>query len=121
DGDSFDLPMHMKANAGKKVEATDRERFGALDLQKELSPAMHVARDKGIPPFLILHIVDPDHPETQAQAARFAQELRAAGVPTRTHGAAGKDHSTLNNDLGLPDDKPTRELFEFLSEVNRRK
>ena len=113
DGDSFDLPMHEKANAGNKVAATDRERFGALESQKELSPVMHVARDKGIPPFLILHVVDPDHPETQAQAARFGQALRAAGVPTRTHGAAGKDHTTLNNDLGLPDDKPTRELLEF--------
>jgi acetyl esterase/lipase/pimeloyl-ACP methyl ester carboxylesterase len=120
DGDSHDLPMHMKANAGKKVAATDRERFGAEDLQKELSPAMHVAKGKNIPPFLILHIVDPDHPETQAQAERFAQVLRAAGVPVRTHGAAGKDHSTLNNDLGLPDDMPTQEMFAFLSQVSRR-
>jgi acetyl esterase/lipase len=112
--------MHMKANAGKKVAATDRERFGAEDLQKELSPVMHVAKGKNIPPFLILHIVDPDHPETQAQAERFAQVLRAAGVPVKTHGAEGKDHSTLNNDLGLPDDKPTQEMFEFLSQVSRR-
>jgi acetyl esterase/lipase len=120
DGDSHDLPMHMKANAGKQVEAADRERFGAEGLQKELSPVMHVANGKNIPPFLILHIVDPGHAETQAQAERFAQALRAAGVPVKTHGAAGKDHSTLNNDLGLPDDKPTEEMFEFLSRVSRR-
>lgn len=119
DGDSHDLPMHMKANAGKKVEATDRERFGGENLQQELSPVTHVARGKNVPPFLILHIVDRDHPETQAQAERFAQVLRAAGVPVKTHGAAGKDHSTLNNDLGLPDDKPTVELIEFLSRVSR--
>jgi acetyl esterase/lipase len=115
DGDSYDLPMHVKANAGKKVAATDRERFGAENLQKELSPVLHVAKGKHIPPFLILHIVDPDHPETQVQAERFAQALRAAGVWAKTHGAAGKDHSTLNNDLGLPDDKPTQAMFEFLS------
>jgi arylformamidase len=120
DGDSHDLPMHMKANARKKVEATDRERFGGENLQKELSPVTHVAGGKHIPPFLILHIVDRDHPETQSQAERFAQVLRAAAVPARTYGAAGKDHSTLNNDLGLPDDKPTSELFEFLSRVSRR-
>ncbi len=76
DGDSHDLPMHMKANAGKKVAATDRARFGAENLQKDLSPVMHVARGKNIPPFLILHIVDPDHPETQAQAERLARVLR---------------------------------------------
>jgi hypothetical protein len=69
---------------------------------------------------LILHIVAPDHPETQAQAERFAHVLRAAGVPLRTHGAAGKDHNTINNDLGLPDDKPTQARFEFLSQVSRR-
>jgi hypothetical protein len=34
DGDSFDLPMHVKANAAHRVAATDRERFGAMDLQK---------------------------------------------------------------------------------------
>jgi acetyl esterase/lipase len=117
DGDSYDLPLHMKANAGKKVEATDRERFGDENLQKELSPVLHIAKGKNIPPFLILHIVDADHPETQAQAERFAQALRAAGVWVKTHGAAGKDHSTLNNDLGLPDDKPTQEMFEFLISV----
>ena len=121
DGDSFDLPMHVKANAGTRVAATDRERFGGEDLQKELSPVMHIAKGKSIPPFLLLHVVDPAHPETQAQAARFAQTLRAAGVPAKTYGAAGKDHNTLNNDLGLPDDKPTRALFEFLGEVTHRK
>jgi arylformamidase len=120
DGDSHDLPMHVKANADKKVAATDRERFGAEDLQKELSPVMHVAKGKNIPPFLILHILDRDHPETQAQAERFAQVLREAGVSVSTHGAAGKDHSTLNNGLGLPDDKPTQEMFAFLSQVSQR-
>jgi acetyl esterase/lipase len=120
DGDSFDLPMHVKANAGKKVAAADKERFGDETLQKELSPVIHVAKGKNIPPFLILHIADRDHPETQAQAERFAQALRAADVSVKTHGAAGKDHSTLNNDLGLPDDKPTQAMFEFLSQVNRR-
>jgi hypothetical protein len=89
-------------------------------LQKELSPVTHVARGKNIPPFLVLHVVGPDHAETQTQAERLARVLRAAGVPVRTHGAAGKDHSTLNSDLGLPDDKPTQEVFEFLSQVSRR-
>lgn len=120
DGDSHDLPMHMKANAGKKVAATDRERFGDEKLQKELSPVTHVAKGKNIPPFLIFHIVDRDRPETQAQAEIFAQTLRAADVPVKTHGAAGKDHNTLNNDLGLPDDQPTQAMFEFLGQVSRR-
>jgi hypothetical protein len=28
--------------------------------------------------------------------------------------AEGKVHWTINSDLGLPDDKPTKALFEFL-------
>jgi arylformamidase len=120
DGDSHDLPMQVKAHAGKKADATNRERFGDETLQKELSPVMHVAKGKNIPPFLILHILDRDNPETQTQAERFAQALRAADVSVKTHGAAGKDHTTLNNDLGLPDDQPTQVMFEFLSWVNRR-
>jgi arylformamidase len=119
DGDSYDLPMHVKANAGKKVAATDRERFGDEKLQKDLSPALHVAKGKNIPPFLILHIVDPNLPETQAQAERLAQALRTAEVPVKTYGAADKDHNTINNDLGLPDDRPTQAMFEFLSPLNR--
>lgn len=121
DGDSHDLPMHMKANVGKKVAATDRERFGDEKLQRELSPVMHVASGKNIPPFLILHIVNPEQTETHAQAERLARALQDAGVPAKTHGATDKNHNTLNNDLGLPDDKPSQALFEFLTEAGRLK
>ncbi len=34
--------------------------------------------------------------------------------------AEGKNHTTLNDDLGKPDDKPTRELFEFLGKVLKK-
>jgi acetyl esterase/lipase len=102
DGDSHDLPMHMKANAGKKVAATDRERFGAEDLQKELSPVMYVGRGKEIPPFLILHIVDPAHPETQAQAERLSEVLRAAGVPARTHALPARTTARLTTISACP-------------------
>jgi hypothetical protein len=29
--------------------------------------------------------------------------------------AEGKNHTTINNDLGLTDDRPTQEMFRFLS------
>jgi arylformamidase len=43
--------------------------------------------------------------------------LQEAGVSASAYPAEGKTHGTINSDLGLPDDKPTRELFEFLGSV----
>ncbi|HEY2155383.1 MAG TPA: alpha/beta hydrolase, partial [Isosphaeraceae bacterium] len=71
-----------------------------------------VARDKGIPPILILHVAD--HPETGGQSRRFAASLNEAGVPASAFPAGGKNHGTINSDLGLPYDEPTRTLFGFL-------
>jgi arylformamidase len=78
----------------------------------------HVARGKDIPPFLILHVAD--HPETKGQSQRLAEALREAGVSARAYPAEGKTHGTINSDLGLPDDRPTRELFEFLGSVLKK-
>lgn len=32
----------------------------------------------------------------------------------------GKNHTTINNDLGLADDRPTQEIFSFLSAVLKK-
>ena len=34
--------------------------------------------------------------------------------------AEGKTHETINSELGMPDDKPTRALFEFLDGVLKK-
>ena len=78
----------------------------------------HVARGKGIPPFLILHVAG--HPETKAQSRRLAKALRGAGVPATAYPAGGKTHDTINSELGLPGDKPTRAVFEFLGKALTR-
>ncbi len=75
----------------------------------------HVAKGKHIPPFLILHVAD--HPETKAQSQRLAKALEEAGVSAKSFPAEGKNHTTINADLGLQDDGPTKVLFEFLSSV----
>ena len=81
-------------------------------VQKQLSPITHVGRDKGIPPFLILHVAD--RPDASAQSRAFAKALEAAGVQARVVPAEGKTHGTINRELGLPDDKPSKAVFEFL-------
>ena len=86
--------------------------FGDSESQKELSPITHVARGKGIPPFLILHVAD--RPDSKAQSGMLAGALQDAGVSAKIVPAEGKTHGTINSDLGLPDDKPTRTLWGFL-------
>jgi acetyl esterase/lipase len=111
DGDTYDVPMQIAA-VSDRTAAIYRRKFGDEERQKDLSPVTHVAKDKGIPPFLILHVAD--HPETGGQSQRLAKALKEAGVSATTFPAQGKDHGSINADLGLPADTPTRALFEFL-------
>ena len=69
-------------------------------------------KDRYIPPFLILHVAE--HPETKGQSQRLAKALQEAGVSAKAYPAKGKDHKSINADLGLPDDEPTKVLFEFV-------
>jgi arylformamidase len=78
----------------------------------------HVARDKGIPPLLILHVAE--HPDTSAQAQRLANVLKGAGVTVRVFGARESHHNKINADLGLPDDPGTKALFEFVGEALKK-
>ena len=74
-----------------------------------------MARDKGIPPFLILHVAE--HPDTSAQARRLGNVLKDAGVPVTVFGARETTHNKINADLGKPDDPATKALFAFLGKV----
>lgn len=120
DGDTYDLPaMIMTAEVRQAVHRLPlpvpghRGKFGN-DPNKhvDFSAVTHVAKGKGIPPFLILHVAG--HPDTTAQARRLAAVLQEAGIPTRLFGAKETTHNKLNADLGLPDDPATEELFKFL-------
>lgn len=90
-----------------------KQKFGN-DPEKhvDFSAVTHVAKDKGIPPFLILYF--SGNPVTRAQARRLESVLAAADVPVRAYGKRDTDHSRLNNDLGKPDDPATKELYNFL-------
>ena len=83
--------------------------------QKQLSPITHVAKDKGIPAFCILHVAS--RPDSTAQSQAFAKALTDAGVDATTVSGEDKTHGTINLELGLPDDKVTKALFAFLDGV----
>jgi len=111
----YDIPKRVK-DGGDTPLATIKVIFtGNEETQKDYSAATHVAKGKDIPPFLILHVAT--RADTKAQAHWLADKLKEAGVSARVVAAEGKTHGTISSDLGLPDDKPSKELFEFLEQV----
>jgi arylformamidase len=81
--------------------------------QKEFSPITNVAKGKSIPPFLILHVAD--RPDSRTQSQTFAGKLKDAGVFAKVVAAEGTTHGTINANLGKSGDRPTQEMWEFLS------
>ena len=111
DGDTYDVPVQVGTVEERRARSY-RQKFGDEASQRELSPITHVAKGKGIPLFLILHVAD--HPETRGQSQRLVKALKEAGVSARAYPAEGKNHGTINSDLGKPGDVPTMALFKFL-------
>jgi arylformamidase len=120
DGDTFDLPAIITtAEIRQAVHGLPLPEFGhrvkfGNDPKKHIdfSAVTHVAKGKGIPPFLILHVAG--QPDTTAQAKRLGAVLTEAQIPTKVFGARETTHNKLNADLGLPDDPATKELYAFV-------
>src|SRR6516225_7304261 len=87
DGDTYDIPAMIEvAETRWRVhglpfpKSTHRIKFGNDPAKhKEFSAVTHVAKDKGIPPFLILYVAN--HPDVTAQALRLGNVLKSANVP----------------------------------------
>lgn len=126
DGDTYDVPAIIDtAETRLRVHHLPprvnghREKFGGTpEKHIDFSAVTHVAKGKGIPPFLILHVAA--HPDTSAQAARLGNALKEAGVPTTVFGAKDTSHVKLNDDLGLPDDPATKALDTFVTGVLKK-
>jgi hypothetical protein len=85
--------------------------------QRDASPIEHVAPDKGIPPFLILHVAD--RPGSRLQAGWFARRLRDAETEATVVAIDDKSHVTINRDIGVADDPVTAAVFSFLDSRRR--
>ena len=122
DADTFDIPAiievaETRARAHHLPLPTNghRQKFGDDPVKhRDFSAVTHVAPDKGIPPFLILHIAG--NPDTSAQARRLANVLEAARIPVKVV-RRDTTHERLNDDLGAPNDPVTKELFTFVAGV----
>ncbi|MBI5687342.1 MAG: alpha/beta hydrolase [Verrucomicrobia bacterium] len=121
DGDTYDVPAIIETGeTRRRVHGQPQPKFGHREKfgndpakHRDFSAVTHVAKDKGIPPFLILHV--SDHPDNSAQAFRLGAVLKEAGVPVRVFGAKETNHIKINANLGFPDDPATKALFEFVS------
>ncbi|MDO8540006.1 MAG: alpha/beta hydrolase [Opitutaceae bacterium] len=120
DGDTYDVPAIIEtAETRRRVHGQPPAKFGHREKfgndpakHRDFSAVTHVAKGKGIPPFLILHVAD--HPDNTAQAFRFGAVLKQAGIPVKVFGAKETNHNRLNANLGTEGDPSTKELYEFL-------
>lgn len=126
DGDTFDVPAIIEtAETRRRVHHLPQAKFGhrekfgnSEEKHRDFSAVTHVAKDKGISTFLILHVAD--HPDTTAQAQRLGNVLKEAGIPVTVFGGKETNHNKLNADLGLPDDPATKALLEFLDKALKK-
>ncbi len=123
DADTFDIPAiievaETRARAHQLPLPTygHRQKFGDDPARhRDFSAVTHVARDKDIPPFLILHIAG--HPDTGAQARRLAAVLGAAGIAVKVVAGREATHASINDNIGGAEDPVTAELFAFVAEA----
>jgi arylformamidase len=126
DADTFDIPAIIEmAETRARVHHLPlptyghRQKFGDDPAKhRDFSAVTHVARNKDIPPFLILHIAG--HPDTAAQARRLAAVLQAAGISGKVVAAREATHASISDNLGAINDAVTKELFAFVAEALKR-
>ena len=126
DGDTYDIPAIIElAETRWRLHGMPPQKFGhrqkfgnAPSLHRDFSAVYHVARDKNIPPFLLLCVAD--HPDTSAQAFRLATVLKENGVPVKVFGAKETTHNKLNDDLGVEGDAATKAVRECLGEAGKK-
>ena len=126
DGDTYDVPAIIETEETRRrvhemppAKFGHREKFGNDPAKhRDFSAVTHVAKGKGIPPFLLLYVAD--HPYTSAQAQRLANVLKQADIPVTAFGAKETFHNKINADLGLPDDPATKAMFEFVGNALKK-
>ncbi len=126
DGDTYDIPAiietaetRCRAHGQPLPRYGHRQKFGNDPAKHvDFSAVTHVAKGKGIPPFLLLHVAE--HPDVSAQAQRLGGALREAGVPTTIHAAEETSHRRLAAEIGLADDPATTALEGFLDAIGLR-
>ena len=120
DADTFDIPAIIEvAETRARVHSLPmpsyghRLKFGDDPAKhRAFSAVTHVATGTRLPPFLIVHVAE--HPDTTAQARRFADVLRSASVPVEVVGGRDTTHARINDDIGVPGNAVSDAIFAFV-------
>ena len=123
DGDTYDVPAIIEtAETRRRVHGEPQAKFGHREKfgndpekHRDYSAVTHVAKGKGIPPFLLLYVAD--HPDTTAQARRLASVLKESEIPVIAYGAKDTNHAKLNDNLGVAEDPATKALDSFIAGI----
>ncbi len=126
DADTFDIPAIIEvAETRARVHHLPmptyghRQKFGDDPAKHgDFSAVTHVAKNKSIPPFLILHIAG--HPDTTAQARRMAAVLEGAAIPVKVVAGRETTHASINDNIGAAGDPVTKELLAFVANALAR-
>lgn len=126
DGDTYDVPAiietaetRWRVHGLPPAKFGHREKFGNdPEKHRDFSAVTHVAKDKNIPPFFLLHVAG--HPDTTAQAVRLGNVLKDSGIPVTVFAGKETTHNKINADLGKSDDPATKALFEFLDNALKK-
>jgi acetyl esterase/lipase len=116
DTTAYDLPALMQTGAAfyGRIFGTDPKVW------RDASPAHHVVRGKGIPPFLIFYTrgmgAGESNPIRSGHANAFANVLRQAGVPADAVDATDRTHTEINQWFGRKDDV-TAKAMQFLNSL----
>jgi len=98
---------------GSARVATYLPAFGdTAESQQKYSPITHINKGTHYPPFLLLHVAS--RPDATLMSNAFAKAVQNAGGEAETFAAKGKDHGSINKELGNPGDEPTQAVLAFL-------
>lgn len=117
DGAAYDIPESMKIlppnNPLRKLYLgafSDDPKSWA-----DASPITHVAKDKGIPPFLAFYTGGRVLASSIGES--LIEKLKGCGVQARLIESADQSHGEINSQFGTEGDMVTREAMAFLDAI----
>lgn len=116
DSQAYNVPQLMADRPSQLY----RTAFGDdPKLHRDASPQLNLARDKGVPPFLVMYsrgMGDVSSPNRRRYATDFAEALRAAGATAEVVDASDRNHADINRRFGdLADANVTGRAMKFLT------
>lgn len=109
---AFDLTQKAIGSEGANPDMVEAAFGTDPKTWQSASPLQHATLGKSFPPLLIFHA---DRKVSQAASEQFATALLQAGGTAKVFHAEGKNHRTINTDIGQAGDPTTARILNFLT------